>query len=124
MAGFSRISVQKRKIDRSVASRNRWLEYQGKTVAQQERSQSVLKDVNYKRNDGKGSSVPRKKDEDAAEGGRKRVECSRKDSYCIAGGKKLGRKVEGLKWKMSESGVSPLKMRPKECWNAKKTVKL
>ena len=71
MAGFSRISVQKRKIDRSVARRNCWFEYQGKTVAQQERSQSVLKDVNYKRNDGKGSSVPRKKDEDAAEGGRK-----------------------------------------------------
>ena len=46
-----------------------------------------------RRNDGKGSSVPRKKDEDAAaaaeffvdKGGRKRVECSRKDGSCIAG---------------------------------------
>ena len=67
--------------------------------------------------------MPRKKDEDAAaaaefvvdRGGRKPVECSRKDGYCIAGGNKLGRKVEGLRWKMSESGVSPLKVRPKEC---------
>ena len=29
--------------------------------------------------------------------------------------KKLGRKVEKFNCKMSESGVSPLKMRPKEC---------
>ena len=29
--------------------------------------------------------------------------------------KKLGRKVEKLKWKISESGVSHLKMQPKEC---------
>ena len=46
-----------------------------------------------RRNDGKGSSVHRKKDEDAAaageffvdKGGRKPVECSRKDGYRIAG---------------------------------------
>ena len=42
---------------------------------------------------GKGSSVPRKKNEDAAvaaelvvdNGGRKPVECSRKDGYCKDG---------------------------------------
>ena len=37
----------KEKIDHLVASRNRWLEYQGKRVTQQERSQSDLKDMNY-----------------------------------------------------------------------------
>ena len=26
-----------------------------------------------------------------------------------------GRKVENLKWKISESGMSPLEVRPKEC---------
>ena len=29
--------------------------------------------------------------------------------------RKLGRKVEDLKWKISESGVLALKMRPREC---------
>ena len=29
-----------------------------------------------------------------------------------------------LKWKMSESGVPPWKMRPKECWNTWRTVKM
>ena len=46
-----------------------------------------------RRNDGKGSSVPRKKDEDAAaateffvdKGERKPVESTRKGGYCIAG---------------------------------------
>ena len=46
-----------------------------------------------RRNDGKGSSVLRKKDENAAaaaeffveKGGRKPVACSRKDGHCIAG---------------------------------------
>ena len=35
------------KSDRLVASRKCWLEYQGKRVAQQERSHSDLRDVNY-----------------------------------------------------------------------------
>ena len=37
----------KQKIDHSVASRNRLLEYQGKRVSQQERSQSDWQDVNW-----------------------------------------------------------------------------
>ena len=37
----------KEELDHIVASRNRSMEYQGKSVAQQERSQSDLKDVNY-----------------------------------------------------------------------------
>ena len=46
-AAFSRSSVRKRRSDHLVASRNRWLEYNGKSVAQQERPQSDLKDMNY-----------------------------------------------------------------------------
>ena len=46
-AGLSRSSVRQKKIDHFVASRSRWLGYQGKRVAQQERSQSDLKDMNY-----------------------------------------------------------------------------
>ena len=34
-------------MDHSVASRHRWLDNQGKRAAQQERSHSDLKDVNY-----------------------------------------------------------------------------
>ena len=34
-------------MDHSVASRHRWLKNQGKRAAQQERSHSDLKDVNY-----------------------------------------------------------------------------
>ena len=91
-----------------MASTNRWLEHQGKTVAQQERSQSVLKDVNYKRNDGKGSSVPRKKDEDAAAAttGREESQLRAQDRTAIASqeGESLEGKSRKLKWKMSESG--------------------
>ena len=77
----------KEKIDHFVASRNCWLRStKEKGIAQQERWLSDLQDVNYGRNDGKGSSVPPKKDEDAAgaaeffvnKGGRKPVEfCGR-----------------------------------------------
>ena len=78
-----------------MASTNRWLEHQGKTVAQQERSQSVLKDVNYKRNDGKGSSVPRKKDEDAAAAttGREESQLRAQDRTAIAS--QEGESLEG-----------------------------
>ena len=37
----------KEKSDHLVASRNRWLEHQGKNVPQRERSQSHLNDMNY-----------------------------------------------------------------------------
>ena len=77
----------KEKIDNFVASRNCWLRStKEKGIAQQERWLSDLQDVNCEGNDGKGSSVPRKKDEDAAaaaeffvnKGGRKPVEfCGR-----------------------------------------------
>ena len=62
------------------------------------------------------------KDEDAAaaaeffvdKGGRKPVDFSRKRRLLHLR-RKLGRKVEELQWKISESGVSLVKMRPKEC---------
>ena len=83
----------KEKIDHSVASRNRWLEFQGKRVAQHERWLSNVQDVNCERTLEWSSSVPRKKDEDAAaaaeffvdKGGRKPVEFSRNGGHRIAG---------------------------------------
>ena len=68
-------------MDHSVASRHRWLENQGKRAAQQERSHSDLKDVNYE-----GTLVkapPRMRTPDM--GRRKPVECSRKNGYCKDG---------------------------------------
>ena len=68
------------------------MEYQGKSVAAREvAKRSERREL--RRNDGKGSSVTRKKDEDAAaaaeffvdKGGRKPVECSRKDGDCKNG---------------------------------------
>ena len=92
-AGFSRFSAQREKIDHLVASRNRWLEYQEKRVAQQERWLSDLQDVNYEGTMAKAPPCPERKDEDAAaaaeffvdKGGRKPVEFSRKGGHCIAG---------------------------------------
>ena len=48
-----------------MASRNRWLEYKGKRVAAARKVTKRLARRELRRNDGKGSSVPRKKDEDA-----------------------------------------------------------
>ena len=73
-----------------------------------------------RRNDGKGSSVPRKKDEDAAAA----AEWSAQGRSAIASQEEQAwKESRRLKWKESESGVSPLKMRPKECSNTWKTVK-
>ena len=60
-AGFSRSSVRKRKSDHLVASRNRWLEYHGQRVAQQERSQSDLEDMNYEGTLVKAPPCPKRK---------------------------------------------------------------
>ena len=76
-----------------VASRNRWLECQGKRVAQQERWLSDLQDVNYEGTMTKAPPCPERKDEDAAaaaeffvdKGGRKPAESSRQGGYWIAG---------------------------------------
>ena len=83
---FEIFSTQE-KTDHLAASRNRCLENEGKRVALQERWQSEWEGVNCEGTDsGKGATVPRKKNEDAAaaaeifinEGGRKPVEiCGR-----------------------------------------------
>ena len=44
-----------------MASRNRWLEYNGKSVAQQERPQSDLKDMNYEGTTAKASPCPERR---------------------------------------------------------------
>ena len=64
-AGSSRFSAQE-KTDYLVASRNRWLEHEGKRVALQENVAMRVARRKPRRNSGKGASVPRKKDEDAA----------------------------------------------------------
>ena len=48
----------KEKSDHLGASRNRWLEYQGQRVAQQERSQSDL-DMNFEERPVKASPCPK-----------------------------------------------------------------
>ena len=85
-AEISRFSTQKRKIDHLVASRNRWLEYQGKRVAQQ--------DVNYEGTMAKAPPCPER---------RMRTPLPRQSSL-LHRRRKLGRKVEETK--IGESGVS------------------
>ena len=51
----------KEKMDHLVTTRNRWLEYQGMRVAQQKRSQSDLKDVNYERTMAKAFPSPERR---------------------------------------------------------------
>ena len=76
----------KEQNDHLVASRRRSLEHQGERVALQERWQKRLARHKVRSHNGKGPSVPRKKDENAVaaakfffeQGGRKPVEfCGR-----------------------------------------------
>ena len=71
-------------MDHSVASRHRRLENQGKRAAQQQRSHSDLKDVNYEGTLVKAPPCPERKMRTPDIGRRKPVECSRKNnSECL-----------------------------------------
>ena len=59
-ARITRFSAQ-REVDHFVASRNRWLEHQGKRVALQERWQSDWQDVNYEGTVRKAPPYPEKR---------------------------------------------------------------
>ena len=109
---FEIFSTKKRKNGDSVASRNRWLEYQGKRVAQQERWLCDWQDVNYEGTMAKAPPCPERRmrtplpQQGSSSTREEESQWSSQGRAAIASQEKLGNKVEELKWKISVCGVS------------------